>query len=113
MNEPSLASKKAKTNPANDTAVRGAFVDLQSYDQGSDRGGLLPIDEAVAASLMDAWTQRAMESQLLKALRTCRSAVAGEFICSKLALIGSEASVPALARLVADPQLSTSARNAL
>src|SRR5262249_23319514 len=39
--------------------------------------------------------------------------VAAEYICSKLALIGSEASVPALAKLLADPQLATSARNAL
>jgi HEAT repeat protein len=113
MNEPRPASKAVKTDPANDTALRAAFVVLKSYDQGSDRGALLPIDRAVTASLMERSSQIALESQLLNALRTCRSAVAGDYVCSKLALVGSDASVPALAELLADPQLSTSARNAL
>ena len=113
MNELRPASATAKTNPPNDTALRAAFEVLKTYDQGSDRGALLPIDQAAAASLIERLSQTALESQLLNALRTCGSTVAGDYVCSKLALIGSEASVPALAELLADPQLSTSAGNAL
>jgi HEAT repeat protein len=113
MNELSPALKAAKTDPDNETALRAAFVVLNTYGEGSDRGGLLPIDQAVAASPSERSSQAGLESELLNALRTRRSSVTGEYVCSKLALIGSEASVPALAALLADPQLSTSARNAL
>jgi HEAT repeat protein len=113
MNELRPASPTPETNPTNDTALRAAFEALKTYDHGSDRGALLPIDQAAAASLIERSSQTALESQLLNALRTCGSTVAGDYVCSKLALIGSEASVPALAELLANPQLSTSAGNAL
>ena len=113
MNELRPASPTAKTNPTNDTPLRAAFEVLKTYDQGSDRGALLPIDQAAAASLIERSSQTALESQLLNALRTCGSTVAGDYICSKLTLIGSETSVPALAELLSDPRLSTSAGNAL
>ena len=113
MSELRPASPTVKTNPTNDTALRAAFEVLKSYDQGSDRGALLPIDQAAAASLIERSSQTALESQLLNALRTCGSTVAGGYVCSKLALIGSEASVPALAELLSDPRLSPSAGNAL
>jgi HEAT repeat protein len=113
MNEPRSASTTAKTDPVNEIALHAALEVLKTYEQGSDRGTLLPIDQAVVASLSDRSSQKTLEAQLLNALRTCRSAITSEYVCSKLALVGSDASVPALAKLLADPQISTSARNAL
>jgi HEAT repeat protein len=95
------------------TALSTAFDALKSYDQGSSRGALLPIDEAVAASLDDTGARSELERQLAAALKKGGSVVAREYICSKLALIGTEFCVPALATLLATPEFATAARNAL
>jgi hypothetical protein len=90
-----------------------AFAALPSYDQGSSRGALLPLDAAVVAALPDATARLALERRLVAALATGGSAVAHEYICNKLALLGSELSLPALAALLDRPALATAARNAL
>jgi hypothetical protein len=93
--------------------LKQAFEALEKYDRGSGRAALLPIDEAVTAALGDGAARKELERQLLAALGTVGSLVAREYIGSKLALMGSENSVPALRQLLADPQLATVARNAL
>ncbi len=90
-----------------------AIAALQNYDRGSGRALLLPLDQAVAASLGDKPARTKLERQLAGALKTGGSVVAREYLCSKLALIGSDLCVPALASLLADPALATPARNAL
>lgn len=90
-----------------------AFAALATYDQGSSRGDLVPIDQAVKASLGDELAQKALEQRLVGALQRGGSAAAVEFICSKLAVIGSKASVPVLATLLAKPEFATAARTAL
>lgn len=86
---------------------------LKTYDCGSSRAALLPIDEAVVACLGDESARELLERRLVAALKAGGSAVAHEYVCSKLVLIGSEFSVPSLAALLADAQLATAARNAL
>jgi HEAT repeat protein len=95
------------------TALSTAFDALKSYDQGSSRGALLPIDEAVVASLDDKAARSELERQLVTALRNGGSVVAREYICSKLSLIGTAFCVPALAALLNKPEVATTARNAL
>lgn len=95
------------------SALSAAFDALKSYDQGSSRGALVPIDEAVLAALDDKAAQNELERKLVTALKSGGSAVAREYICSKLALIGSEFSVTALAALLNTPEVATAARNAL
>lgn len=95
------------------SALSAAFDALKSYDQGSSRGALVPIDEAVLAALDDKAAQNELERKLVTALKSGGSAVAREYICSKLALIGSEFSVPTLAALLNTPEVATAARNAL
>jgi HEAT repeat protein len=113
MNEPAPAAPTSRALSASAPKLSAAFEALKTYDYGSDRGALLPIDEVVAATLNEGASQKTLESQLLDALRTCRSAVAAEYVCGKLVLVGSAVSAVELAKLLADPQLSTAARNAL
>ena len=95
------------------TAVDGAFEFLKTYDQGSGRAGLLPLDQAVAAAQTQPAARKELEQRLLSALKTCKGTVGREYICSKLAWIGSDASVPVLAGLLGDAQLVAAARQAL
>lgn len=91
-----------------------AFTALREYDSGSSRSALLPIDDAVRAALAKPETRPALERRLVAALQQGGSAVAREYLCSKLAWIGSAVSVPALAALLGEkPVVATAARNAL
>jgi HEAT repeat protein len=84
-----------------------------SYNSGSGRAALLPIDDAVVASLGDAAARKDLAQRLAAVLSAEVSAVAKEYACSKLRLIGSVESVPALAALLGDKDLAHAARDAL
>ncbi len=109
----------ANSNPpsvlrdAEAVACEEAFRALPGYDTGSPRATVLPIDDAVAASLNEPSARTHMEARLLTVLKETGSAVAKEYICSKLAIVGTKAAVPALAALLGEPGLATAARNAL
>jgi hypothetical protein len=95
-------------------ALAQALEALKTYDRGSGRAALLPLDAAVAAASMSASPARQrLEQQLAVILHAGGSAVAREYLCSKLALIGSASSAAALAALLDDSLLATAARNAL
>jgi hypothetical protein len=95
------------------TEINAAFEALKSYAQGSSRGALVAIDQAVKASLGSESARAALERRLVGALQRGGSVPAVEFICSKLAIIGSKSSVAALATLLGKPEFATAARNAL
>jgi HEAT repeat protein len=95
-------------------ALAQALEALKTYDRGSGRAALLPLDAAVAAASRNPSPARQqLERQLAATLQAGGSAVAREYLCSKLALIGSAPSAAALAALLDDPLLATAARNAL
>lgn len=110
-------AKVSSTRPASARAeapaLLSAFEALKTYDHGSSRAALLPIDEAVAASLDEAAARRQLEQRLVNALKHGGPATAREYLCSKLTLIGSDAAVSALAALLGDRATATAARNAL
>jgi len=90
-----------------------AFDALKTLDWGQDLAPLAPIDEAVVSSHGDDSARRELESRLAAALSTTESRDARDYICRKLMLIGTAASVPALAALLAKPENSHMARFAL
>ncbi len=112
---PKTAMPQTNTSPSQPdaAALNAAFEALKSYTQGSSRGDLVPIDQAVKASLGDEPARAALEQRLMSALQRGGSAPAVEFVCSKLAMIGSKSSVAALAALLGKPEFATAARNAL
>jgi HEAT repeat protein len=93
--------------------VDAAFEALKSYDHGAARSTLMPLDDAIAASCATPTLAQSLEKQLIAALVARPSVVASEYICAKLALIGSKSAVPALAALIGDPDRAEPARNAL
>jgi HEAT repeat protein len=90
-----------------------AFEALKTLDWGQDLAPLAPIDEAVISSHSDESARRELESRLAATLSMTDSRDAKDYVCRKLMLIGTAASVPALAALLAKPENSHVARFAL
>lgn len=90
-----------------------ALAALTTYQVGSGRGSLLAIDEAVVASLDNAPACQDLEQRFVALLKSDLSTVAKEYICGKLALIGSAQCVAVLAQLLEHKQLGEPARAAL
>ncbi len=90
-----------------------SFELLKEFKPGADATVLIPIERAVVGVHGDATARSALEKRLLAYLGGSYSSVTRSFVCRQLAFIGSAASVPALAPLVLDEELSVHARNAL
>jgi HEAT repeat protein len=94
-------------------ALDKAFSELQSFGWGSSRGPLMPIDNAIPAALQSSEARRDLEMRLARVLQTDAPPPAKDYACRKLGLIGSAASVPALAALLLDKDIGNGARGAL
>ncbi len=90
-----------------------AFDALKEYDWGADRSVLNPIDEAIVASQGDTAARLDLENRLAAVLKTGVPRDAKDFVCRKLMVIGTAASVPALAALLPEEEHSHMARYAL
>lgn len=90
-----------------------AFESLKEYDWGTDRAPLAPIDDAVAASHGKAAARKDLENRLLKSLESDISRDAKDYVCRKLAIVGSAESVPKLRKLLGLENHSHMARFAL
>jgi HEAT repeat protein len=90
-----------------------AFDALKTYDWGKERKDLNPIDDAAIASRGDAAARKELETRLAAVLKTDVTRDAKDYVCRKLMAIGTAASVPALAELLPDKDLSHMARFAL
>src|SRR5271154_1820334 len=90
-----------------------AFEALTKYDWGTDRAPLAPIEEAVAAAHDDAAARKNLEVLMIAALKSDISRDAKDYVCRKLTIVGTAASVPTLAELLADENHSHMARFAL
>lgn len=90
-----------------------AFEALETYDWGQDPKMLQPIDDAIVAAHGDADASRQLENRLAETLNTDPSYDAKQYVCRKLMVVGTAASVPLLAGLLPDEKLSHMARYAL
>jgi HEAT repeat protein len=108
------AGAVAADKPAvNKDALDKAFDALKTYDWGTDRNTLKAIDEAIVATHGNAAARKKLEIRLAAVLKTGASRSAKDFVCRQLRTIGTAASVPALAGLLTDKDLSHMARYAL
>ena len=97
-----------------DADLDKAFEALKTYKTGDDPAPVQgPIDKAVMAVQGNMANRAALERRIAATLTPAYSYVARSFVCRQLALIGTQASVPALAPLVLEEELSVHARNAL
>jgi HEAT repeat protein len=90
-----------------------AFDALKTYDWGKDPAVLNPIHEAIVATHGNEGGRKELEARLTEVLKGNFSRDAKDFVCRKLMIIGTAASVPVLAGLLADKDLSHMARYAL
>jgi HEAT repeat protein len=90
-----------------------SFELLKELKIGTDSTGLIPIEREVMAVHGNETARAALEKRLLPYLAGSYSSVTRSFACRQLVLIGSAASVPAVAPLVLDEELSVHARNVL
>lgn len=95
------------------TSLDAPFAVLAAFDWGGDAKALAPIDAAVVAAHGDAALTAELEKRLAAVLGSPAPRAAKQYACRKLSLIGTAASVPALAALLADKDLSHMARFAL
>ncbi len=101
-----------RVNTVDKAAVDKAFDALKTFDWGTDRNALNPIDNAAALTYGDAAGRKDLETRLLAALPSGNRDVK-DFICRTLKTMGTVASVPALAALLPDKDNSHMARYAL
>jgi HEAT repeat protein len=104
------AADQPQVDPA---AVDQAFETLKTYDWGADRNALNPIDEAVIATRGNQAARKELEARLVAVLKSGASRSAKDYVCRTLRTIGTAESVPALAALLPDADLSHMARYAL
>jgi HEAT repeat protein len=90
-----------------------AFAALKTYDWGADRAPLAPIETAVTATHNNAEARKDLENRLIASLGNDISRDAKDYVCRKLAVVGSTSSAPALAKLLGDEKQSHMARYAL
>jgi hypothetical protein len=99
--------------PAPLPTLEQSFELLKGYKPADDPTVLIPIDQAVMAVHGNAAARAALEQRLAGYLGASHSPVTRSFVCRELAIIGSATSVPELAPLLLDDELSVFARQAL
>ena len=90
-----LASAKSVDNAAVDKAIAA----LKTYDYGTDRNTLKPIDEAVIASYGNTAARKELEGKLVAVLGESVSRDAKDYCCRILRVIGSADCVPAVGQI--------------
>ncbi len=91
-----------------------AWKALSGYTPGQDMAPLLAIDREVIQAMASAQNRAACAARLASLLEAAETTPAArQYVCLKLRQAGTPAQVPLLARLVANAELSDSARQAL
>jgi len=99
---------------ADDAAKLDAACEaFKTYNWGTDKNALQPIDEAIVSTYGDATARSALEARLIAVLESDVSRDAKDYVCRALAVIGSIASVPSLSALLTKEEFSHMARFAL
>jgi HEAT repeat protein len=110
-----IAARAACAAPEarDDPALDAAFQTLTRLELGQDLQQFHGIELAVVQSRSDATVRTDLEARLIAVLQGAATDLAKDYACRQLALVGSDASVPALAALLPNPRLSPMARYAL
>lgn len=90
-----------------------AFEALKKFDYGTDLAVVAPIEDAAIAAHGKPEAAKELENRLIAALQGDLSRDAQEYICRKLATIGTAAAVPRLAVLLVNKEVSHMSRFAL
>ena len=94
-------------------SVDEALARLKTYKFGQENEAINTIRDAATGSFNDPATRQKLTTGLAAILESEATNDARHFACRQLALIGTEAQVPALAKLLTDQEMSQIARYAL
>ncbi len=108
-----IAAFAAAAEPSGNAALDEAFKTLAVLELGQDLQRFDPVRQAVAASRTDEPVRADLERRLVAIVESGATDLAKDYACRQLALMGSDAALPALARLLPDPRMSYMARFAL
>ena len=98
---------------ADKAALDKAFANLPQHDWGKSREALNAIDAVIVESYGKAADRKDIETRLIAVLKGQATRAAKQYVCRKLAVMGTSASVDALATLLTDEKLSHMGRYAL
>lgn len=93
--------------------MKDALQLLPTYNWGDDPNQLKPIDDAIVASYGDSAARKQIETALIDVLNGDATRDGKDYVCRKLKVIGTDASVPSLAAMLGDKNHSHMARFAL
>ncbi len=108
-----IRRRNGKRKSVDNAAVDKAIAALKTYDYGTERDTLKPIDEAVIASYGNTSARKDLEGKLVAVLGESVSRDAKDYCCRILRVVGSADCVPALAAMLDNKELAHSARYAL
>jgi HEAT repeat protein len=86
-----------ETTPAD---IEKAMAPVRNYDYGQSRKPLLAVETLINETHGNAELRAAIEAELAGLLESDASLACKQFVCRKLWIIGTDASVPALAKLL-------------
>jgi len=84
--------------------IQPAFVNASAYESGQSAAPFRAIEDLIRKSAGDPALKTEIEAGLVKMLAPFATFEAKRFACQHLAFLGSQSSVPALAKLLADEQ---------
>lgn len=108
-----IARAADESNDKESAALDKAFDALKTYNYGTSLDTVKAIDDAEISTHGNPAACKALEVRLAAVLSTDASRDAKEYVLRRLRIIGSAESVPAIAPLLEDKQLSHMARYAL
>jgi len=97
-----IAFAAAPPAPPTRADIEKAAAAVTAYDLGKPRGPLTEVERLVFATRGRADLRQHLEAELVKALQAATTDEARLFICEQLKVIGTDASVPAVQKLLAD-----------
>jgi HEAT repeat protein len=103
----------AQSDSGGNPALNAAFESLGKLELGQDLGAFQPIRQAVVAARSDESIRADLETRLIAVLQGDATDLAKDYACRQLELVGSDASLPALAALLTNARMSHGARCAL
>ncbi|KPL05553.1 hypothetical protein AMJ85_11675, partial [candidate division BRC1 bacterium SM23_51] len=84
--------------------IEDAVAAIADYDYGQSRKALLAVETLINETYGDTELRARIEKELVKMVESDATLAAKQFVCRKLWAIGTDASVPALAKMLVDPE---------
>lgn len=87
-------------------SLENALEPVFTFEQGQASGGLVAIEKFVFALPADSPLRGDVERKLIDAIDTAETADAKRFLCTQLRVVGTAECVPAVAKLLTDPEVA-------